>query len=217
VARIEGARHGHLLEAWHHTGGCHLATGRDQRHHIAHAHAHLARQLLAQHDVEGARRQQLEHLGIGGGQIGHLALARGVNAAHDGAFHVLAAGNQPLRRHKGRGPDHFGVLLGLAHGGVHVLQRLTVGRKDLDVRYHAEHAVAHLFLKAIHHRQHDDERSHAQGDAQHGDPGDEGDEAIAPCGAAGARVAPAQSEFVRNLHTWPALWHWPPPGLVIQD
>src|SRR5690606_35795724 len=54
--------------------------------------------------------------------------------------------------------------------------------------------------KPVHHRQHDDEGGHAERDAQHGYARDEGNEAVAPCGAAGAGVAPSQNEFVRCLH-----------------
>jgi hypothetical protein len=36
----------------------------------------------------------------------------------------------------------------------------ALGRENFDVRNHAEHAVAHFLLKAVHHAEHDDERRH---------------------------------------------------------
>ena len=63
-----------------------------------------------------------------------------------------------------------------------------------------QHAVAHFLLEAVHHRQHDDQRRHAERDAGHRDAGDEGDEAVAAPGAAGARVAPADLQFVGPVH-----------------
>jgi hypothetical protein len=43
--------------------------------------------------------QALEHRVLQhAGQVGHLGFARGVDAAHHGALHVLAARQQGLRR-----------------------------------------------------------------------------------------------------------------------
>ena len=207
VAGVKRARHRHLLEARHHTSRCDLAAGRNQRHLVPHANAHLACQLLAEHDVEAAGLQQLQHIGIRRCQIGHLAFARRINAAHDGALHVLTACNQALRCHKRRCAHHLRVLPCLLYGGVYIHHGLAIGRKDFDVRDHAEHAVAHFLLEAVHHTQHNDQRCHAQRNAEHGDTGNKGNKTIAPCGAACAGVAPAQSEFVGNLHTWTPLWH----------
>ena len=47
-------------------------------------------------------------------------------------------------------------------------------------------------LEAVHHAEHDDQRRHAERDAQHRDAADEGDAAAAVGGATGARVAPAE-------------------------
>ena len=77
-------------------------------------------------------------------------------------------------------------------------------RQHLDVRDHRQHAVAHLLLEAVHHRQHDDQRRHAERDAEHRHAGDEGDEAVAATGAAGACVAPADLKFVGPVH-WGAM------------
>jgi len=200
VARIKRARHRHLLEAGHHARGRDLPGRGNQRDGIAHTRPQRTGQLAPQHHAELARHQLLEHLGVGGGQVGHRAFFVGVNAAHQCALHVFATGQQGLGRHKGRCAHHVGVSLRFGQRAGRVGHGRPVGREDLDVRHHTEHAVAHLFLKAVHHAQHDDERRHPQGNAQHGHARDERDEAVAPRSAAGAGVAPAQSQFVRNLH-----------------
>jgi len=38
---------------------------------------------------------------------------------------------------------------------------------DLDMRRHPQNAAAQFVLKAVHHRQHDNQRRHAQRNAQH--------------------------------------------------
>ncbi len=64
-----------------------------------------------------------------------------------------------------------------------------------DVRGDAEDARAQLLLEAVHHRQHDDQRRHAEADAEHGNQRDEGDEVVAPlC----PRVAEPDPEFITH-------------------
>jgi hypothetical protein len=201
VARIEGADHGELLEPRHHAGRRDLAARRHQRDLVARLHEHRARQLDAEHDAELARHQLVEGaLGGNAVGVGHFGFELGVDAAHDRALHVFAARNQRLRVDEGCRADHLGVLARRGHDRVELLQRLAVAREDLDVRHHAEHAVAHLFLEAVHHTEHNDQRRHAQGDAKHRDTGDEGDEAVAPRRPACARVAPAELQFIRKSH-----------------
>jgi hypothetical protein len=60
---------------------------------------------------------------------------------------------------------------------------------------HAQHAVANLFLKAIHHAQNNDECRHTQGNAQHGHRGNKRDKAVAPRRAASTGVAPAHAQL----------------------
>src|SRR6218665_111541 len=76
--------------------------------------------------------------------------------------------------------------------------RRPPGREDLDVRDHAEHAVAHILLKPVHHRQHNDQRRHPERNAEHRHARDERNEAVAPRGPAGPGIAPAQGQFIRN-------------------
>ena len=59
----------------------------------------------------------------------------------------------------------------------------------LDMRGDREDARAQLLLEAVHHRQYDDQRRDAQGDAQHRHRGDERHEAVAARAAARAGVA----------------------------
>ena len=156
-----------------------------------------------------------QHSGVGGGQVGHFGLVVGIDTAHQRALHVLAARQQGLRGHEGRGAHHLRLLAGLGQGARHVGQRRAAGGKNLDVRDHAEHAVAHFFLKTVHHREHDDQRRHTQGNAQHGDARDKRDKAVAPRGAPSARVAPAQGEFVGDLHGSAIVapgWGWSRSG-----
>jgi hypothetical protein len=73
----------------------------------------------------------------------------------------------------GAAPTTCGCWRASGQRALHVGHGRAAGRKNLDVRDHAEHAVAHFFLKTVHHRQHDDERRHPERDAQHGHARDE--------------------------------------------
>jgi hypothetical protein len=206
MARVEGAHHRHLLQARQHARRRDLPARRDQGHRIAFAHPELARQLDAQHDAELARHQPRQRVALHRRrQVGHLGFARRVDAAHQRAAHLVAARHQRLRRHERRGPDHLRIAPGFGHGAVRIGQHAAARPVDLDVRNDAQHAVAHFLLEAVHHREHDDQRRHAQGDAQHRHAGDEGDESVAPGGAPRAGVAPAQGQFVGDLHAWAAI------------
>jgi hypothetical protein len=152
VARIEGADHGELLEPRHHARRRHLAARRHQRDLVARLDEQRTRQFAAEHDAELARHQLVERALLRrGGNVGHLGFELGHDAAHQRALHVLAARNERLRGNEGRGADHLGVLPRGRGDGFDVGQGLAVARKDFDVRHHAEHAVAHLFLEAVHH------------------------------------------------------------------
>src|SRR5574337_609302 len=148
-------------------------------------------------DLEDARERGVAQLGR---ERGHRRLLRGRDAANDRGVHLVAARHQRLRRHEGRGADHFRVLPRLRRDAAPIGQRATAGVHDLDVRDHRQHAVAHLLLEAVHHAEHDDQRRHAEPDAEHRHAGDEGDEAVAPAAAPGPRVAPADLQFVGQAH-----------------
>src|SRR5207237_8965301 len=83
---------------------------------------------------------------------------------------------------------------------------------NLKERYDREHPVTHLLAKAVHHRQDDDQRGDAEGDACHRRRRDEGDEAIAAARPPGPRVAPADLQFVGPVHAAGIVLDAPWPG-----
>ena len=93
----------------------------------------------------------------------------------------------PARRRRAPRRPPAGGAARLRRGGAPVGQRAALGVVDLHVGDHREHAVAHLLAEAVHHRQHDDQRRHAQRDAEHGHRRDEGDEAVVVAAARPAR------------------------------
>jgi len=201
VARVKGTDHRHLLEPGHHTGGRHLPAGRHQRDLVALAHPQGPGQLTAQHHAKFTRDQTVQagvfQLDC---QIRHLRLMGRVNAPHDRAFHVLTPCQQGLGCYKRCSTQHLRVGPHFGQRARQIRQGGAIGGEDFDMRHHAQHAVAHLFLKAVHHAQHDDQRRHTQGNAEHGNAGNKRDEAIAPGRATGPGVAPAKDEFVGELH-----------------
>ena len=61
------------------------------------------------------------------------------------------------------GVSMLGIALGVA-ALIIVLSVMNGFQKE--VRDHAQHAVSHLLLEAVHHREHDDERGHAERDTE---------------------------------------------------
>jgi len=98
---------------------------------------------------------------------------------HDAA-NVTATRDHALPLNKGRCSDHRWVLL---YFPVHFLPVIKI-RVTLDhsVRHHAQNPLLELTVEAIHHRQHDDEDSHAQHQANHGGQGNERNEVITSFG-----------------------------------
>jgi hypothetical protein len=161
----------------------------------------MARQFGAEHDAERAARQAREGaVAQAGRERRDVGFDRRIDAAHHRAAHLVAARDQHLRGDERRGTDDLAVALRRRRGGAPVGQRAAAGVVQLDVRDDAQHAIAHFLLKAVHHRQHDDQRRDAERDAEHRDAGDERDEAVAPARPPGAHVAPADLQFVRPVH-----------------
>ena len=203
VAGLEGADHGELLEPRHHAGRRDLAARRDQRHRVAGAHAERARQLRRRARCRQSPGCSVAQRGVAQlrGQVGDCALPRPARcraparrASSSPRASSACAGDERRRA------DHLRVRARLRRGGLPVGQRAAVRIEHLDVRDHAQHAVAHFLLEAVHHRQHDDQRGHAERDAEHRHAGDEGDEAVAAAGAAGAGVAPAELPLEGPVH-----------------
>jgi hypothetical protein len=77
----------------------------------------------------------------------------------------VAEGEHALLGDEGRGRHHLrGSSAPARHGACQSASSLPC-RRDLHMRGHAEDARAHFLLEAVHHRQHDDQRRHAQRDA----------------------------------------------------
>jgi hypothetical protein len=73
---------------------------------------------------------------------------------------------------------------------------------DLRVRRNAENPRAQLGLEAVHHRQHDDQRSDAERNPRHRGKRDEADEVVATLGA---RVTQADQQFVAHAEGYSIL------------
>ena len=119
------------------------------------------------------------------------AYAAALDATHHHTLHILTARQQSLGGNERRSAHHLRVGSDLKQGLRHIGQRLAIAGINLDVRDHAQHAIAYFLLKAIHHAEHNDQRCHAQSDAQHGHAGDKRDKAVAPRGTPGPGVAQA--------------------------
>ncbi len=183
-----------LLEARQDACRRHLPLWRDQHHLVADVSAECVRKLGAEDDakragfeaVEAARLHMLA-------DVRHLILEARQHTADDRTLDAALGREHALPEHVRRGSDHAGIACRLVR---HLLPaRETVVRaRDLDVRRHAEDSGAQLLLESVHHRKHDDQRRHAEGDAEHRSERDEGDELVATFGP---RVAQADVELVR--------------------
>jgi hypothetical protein len=194
-AGLERADQRELLEARDHAGGRDQALRRDQRDLVARQHAERAREIDAEHHAELARLQRIErsraHVAA---EIGDLRFFLGQDAAHDRAAHRLPGREHRLRLHEWGSGEHVRAAGGELRYRRPIGQAI-VERDDLHVRGDAEDARAYLLLEAVHHREHDDQRPHADEDADHRDEGVDADEAIAaPC----PRVAQADKELVSH-------------------
>ncbi|MNI56183.1 hypothetical protein D3C73_1111740 [compost metagenome] len=155
MARREHAHHGELAHARRETGRADRALRRHHQQRVAHFHVQAVGQFVAQHHAEAAGFQvgQLarHHLAR---QVRHVAFGGRVDTPYLHAPQRLAAYQHALRRHEGRAGLDLGVLLG---GGGKLLPLLKhqlgqgAGDVEFDVRQHRQHAVAHFFLKPVHH------------------------------------------------------------------
>ena len=123
-----------------------------------------ARQFGAEHDAELARsagrrgcRSSCAAL-----EVGHLLLGLGQDAAHHDAAHLLVEGQHALRLDVGRGGAHTSDCARPAARSCGQSASSPPVPGNLDVRGDAENARAQFLLEAVHHRQHDDQRRHAE-------------------------------------------------------
>jgi hypothetical protein len=105
-------------------------------------------------------------------EVGNPVFERRIDAAHERAPIDLARRQHRLSEHVGRGVAHMRIGLRCPRHDPPVSQRPAEGA-DLDVRSDRQDARAQLLLEAVHDRQHDDQRSHTQGDTEHRYGGDE--------------------------------------------
>ena len=178
-----GLHHAHyveLLQPRHHAGGRNVAFGRNHRYLAAHFRAQFVGQFLAEYDVELARFQIFKFAGrhflpI----IDDLLLFLRVYAAHLHAAHHAVVGQKRLVGDIGGGAEH--VLIA-RHHFAQILPAAAVFRivkADFGMRRDAEQLAAHVFLKAVHHRQDHNQRHHADGDADDGNNADKRHKAAA--------------------------------------
>ena len=132
-------------------------------------------------DVLGDQRQRLQAL-----------LAQ---AAHLAAERLRGRGRDDLSLDQGHGVlDAGDSLQSLGHIGV-VRKVVAADLVDDDMSVEPENLVEQLLAEAVHHRHHDDERRHAEQDAEKREAGDDRDE---PFLAAGAQIAQSQHPLERG-------------------
>ncbi len=197
MAGLENPGHGELPQARNHACRCHLPLRRHQGHLVANADAQGMRQLYPQHDIEFARLEIIETALLDlAGHIRHLRLLSRQDTAYRHAAQHAVAHQHGLCIDIGRSADHFLVLERL-FGDLFPVRHGAGRIEHLDMRQHRQHAVAHVFLEAVHHRQHHDQRSHAQGDAGHRYQRDEGNKAVAATALTRTRIANADQPLKR--------------------
>ena len=118
-----------------------------------------------------------------GRQRAELALLLRVDAFHLDGAHIAAALHQAGEVNIGCCRDNPLHLLHLRQRFLPVIPRLIHGF-DFAVRYHRQHAVIQLALKAVHRAEADDQHRHPQRNADGGDHRDQRHHAAAPPAAA---------------------------------
>lgn len=78
----------------------------------------------------------------------------------------------------GGGGDNVGERAGGLSGDVPISEGVAAGAKDSDVGVHTDNAIFKFAFEACHDGKHDDQGGDADGNAQDGDEGEEGDEAF---------------------------------------
>ena len=159
------------------------ARRRQQVDAVADAHAELLRQILAKHDAVVVFIVARPEIGQLPGHdrlldFGHRALELGVDA-----FEVDEGIGARGRRHgatqkSGRDADDVRNLAQRLDLGAVVLD--AGGLEDVGMGRRAQDAIAQLALQPGHHRHRDDQRKDADGHAQRGHDGNDGDERLPP-------------------------------------
>ena len=172
VADLEDADHGELLEPRHHAGRRDLALRRDQRHLVADAHAERARQLGAEHDAElaGHEARRARRRCMCAARSATFASSLGIDAAHDAPRMSSPRASSACAATNGAAPTTCGLLRAPRPRSRCQSASAPPSASQISMcETTREHAVAHLLLEAVHHRQHDDQRRDAERDAEHRD------------------------------------------------
>ncbi len=164
-ADFKNAHHAELFQARHHAGRRDRTLRRDQHDFFAHPHAQRTRKIGTQHDAEFGTAQAVQpaYLDLVG-KFGDGRLAQRVDAAHHHTLHALPERQHALSCHVRCGSQHLRVLCDLVQNGLPVFHAPAVGNY-FQMRGCAQHARADFLLKAVHHRQHDDQCHHAEAHA----------------------------------------------------
>ena len=114
--------------------------------------------------------------------------------------HNVAAGKEALPLHVRRNGLHIAARFDFLGNRRPVVDR-PKGRRHLNMRNDGEHSVANFLLKAVHHGEHDDERSDAERNRSNRHARNKGHEAVsAPASAARSRIGESDQEFKGRLH-----------------
>ncbi len=177
------------FQARNHAGGRHLAGRSNQRDAVTHADSNLFGQLDPQHHAEFACLQVAQASGNDFFEIRYFAFLGRVDATNNGRAQKIAVRQHAFASDIGRSTNHFGVgRLDCTDQGLGVVKAL-LGRQYLDVCNHRQHAIAHLFLKAVHDGQHHDQRCDTKPNASHGQSGNKGNEFVTASMATTAHIA----------------------------
>ena len=152
----------------------------DQLHAVADVHLQHLGQVRPDQDprhvVRAARERVGGALAHGGLQLRDGHLAHRVDALDVDEPQTLLAGDHRLAEQRRRRALHARQLQHPLDFGVDVLD--AAGLEDVDVRRRTDDAIAQLALQSGHQRERDEQRHHADGDAEHRDQRDQRDERL---------------------------------------
>ena len=186
-ADLEDAHHVQALQAWGNAARCGAGLGHDQGDFVAHPQTKAPRSDVAEHHAIFTGFKVFHAtLHDVPGHDGHLTFERRIDTTDLDRLHRAFVGQHPFHfgeRHRRR---HFRVFHRRFSHRPPVINRLYA--YDGGVRHHAEDAVTHFTLEAVHHRQHHDHGQNAQGETDHRGHGNKRHKTIAALGAGIARA-----------------------------
>src|SRR6185312_7070813 len=188
------------------------ATRRDKRDLVTRADRERVGEPAANGDalplIEAFQGPLLDIVGDGGKLFEVLK----PDAADKNAAGVERRGSEGLSLDNWRGEPDARHLVD-ARGDVRPIGERLFQRLDQEMAVNAENLAQKLMPEAVHHRHDDDERRHAEHDAEEGEPGNNRDESFF---APRPQVAQREHPFVRRKGTSPGglshEWYIPMPG-----